>query len=253
MGLYRRKGRQRHKVPYYYYSFQVKRGHLDSHLDCAVRRHLDLACLKLHANQEEFKDTTRKLENKIEALQKELKEKVDAQAQLTKNLGIKLEGEVTKLKGESTPFMWKIEGFKEILRDAKRGRDTHIWSGYFYTGPIGYKLRVCMCPNGLGDGKNTHVSVYLYLIRGKYDAVLPWPFQKTTIFTLIDQQENPLDRVNCVNKLSPYRDFDLFGRPMKESNSGYGFPTFISHQELRRRRYIVDDTLFLQVQTFPPP
>ena len=48
------------------------------------------------------------------------------------------------------------------------------------------------------------------------------------------------------------RNSDAFARPVTDSNIGYGFPTFISHQELRRRRFIEDDTLFLQVQTGPP-
>ena len=44
-----------------------------------------------------------------------------------------------------------------------------------------------------------------------------------------------------------------FARPL-DSNSGpgYGFPLFISHEQLRSRRYIVDDTLFLKVQCSSP-
>ncbi|XP_078350403.1 TNF receptor-associated factor 6-like isoform X1 [Oculina patagonica] len=236
--------------PYYTMgcNVMVKREQLESHLDAAARRHLDLACVKLNTNQEEFKETTRKLECKIEAMEK----KLDSQKQLTANLGTKLDGEVLKLKEKSPPYMWKIEGFNEILRDAKRGWDTEIESGYFFTGPNGYKLMVRMYPNGNGAGKNTHISVYLCILRGKYDAALPWPFRKTVTLNLIDQHENTKRRQNYVQKVSCDGWSDAFARPVTDSNNGYGCPTFISHEELRRRPYIVDDTLFLQVQIGPP-
>ena len=207
--------------------------------------------MKLNANQVEFKETTRKLEHKIEELQAQLKEKVDAQSRITTNLRIKLDREILMLKEKSPPYIWKIEEFREILRDAKRGRDTEIESGYFFSGPNGYKLMVFMYPNGSGDGENTHLSVYFRLMRGKYDAVLPWPFRKAVTFTLIDQQADTTLRENHVETINCNNCSESFARPKRDSNWGYGSPTFIPHQELFKRRYIVDDTLFLQVQVGP--
>lgn len=212
--------------------------------------------MQLNANQEQFKEATTKLERKIEALERQFKEKFqlfELQTQLTTNLGTKRDREILKVKEESQPFIWKIEDFREILKDAKRGRGTLISSSCFFTGPNGYKLILDMYPNGNGEGKNTHISVYLRILRGKYDAVLPWPFRKTVTFTLIDQEENRMYKQNHIRELfSNQRDSDEFARPVTDCNIGCGFHTFISHQELRRRRYIVDDTLFLQVQTGTP-
>ena len=165
------------------------------------------------------------------------------------------------LKEKSAPYVWKIEEFRENLRDAKRGRDTEIASGYFFSGPNGpngYKLVVVMYPNGSGQGKNTHLSVYVGLLRGKYDAVLPWPFRQTVTITLIDQKADTTLRENHVDAFSStealYRR--AFARPKSDfytwNSFMYGFPKFISHQELFKRRYIVDDTLFLQVQLGTP-
>ena len=179
--------RKRHRLPLIF-SFQVQREQLESHLDSSARRHLDLACVKLNANQEQFKETTRKLESKIEALENEFMEKFqgfELQMQLTTNLGTKRDNEILKLKEESQPFVWKIEYFRQMLKVAKRGIDTMISSGNFFTGPNGYKLVLDMYPNGVSEGKNTHISVYLTIVRGKYDAVLPWPFRKTVTLTLI--------------------------------------------------------------------
>ncbi|KAL9954684.1 hypothetical protein ACROYT_G042252 [Oculina patagonica] len=232
--------------PYYTMgcNVMVKREQLESHLDAAARRHLDLACVKLNTNQEEFKETTRKLESKIEALE----EKLDSQKQLT----AKLDGEVLKLKEKSPPYMWKIERFSDMFRCAKMGWETEIESGYFFSGHNSYKLALSLYPNGNGTGEDTHISVYLYILRGKYDAVLPWPFRKTVTLTLIDQHENTMHRQNYVKTL--YCDGgsdESFARPVTHSNSGYGLPTFISHEELQRRPYLVDDTLFLQVHIGP--
>ena len=249
--------RNHHRLPliFFFLSGQVQREQLESHLDSSARRHLDLACVKLNASQEQFKETTRKLESKIEALEKQCKEKfqgLELQMQLTANLGTKRDNEILKLKEGSQPFVWKIECFREMLKAAKRGRDTIISSGRFFTGPNGYKLALDMYPNGTGEGKNTHISVYLTIARGKYDAVLPWPFRKTVTFTLIDQEKNLMHKKNYVMALGKERTSDAFARPVTDCNIGYGFPTFISHQELRRRCFIEDDTLFLQVQTGPP-
>ena len=217
-----------------------------------MRLHLDLACVKLNDTQEEFKQTTTKLEHKIEELQKQLTEKVDAQAQLTRNLSIKLDREMSELK--EAPYMWKIEGFREMLRDAKRERNTKIESGIFLSGPNGYKLMALMYPNGAYHGRKNYLSVYVCILRGKFDAVLYWPFRQKVTFTLIDQQANSTLRVNYVNSFSSseYPNNRAFARPTSDGNCGYGFPTFISHRNLFRRRYIVDDTLFLQIQVSPP-
>ena len=109
---------------------------------------------------------------------------------------------------------------------AKKGINTDVESSPFFTGPVEYKLYVYMYPNGDADGKNTHLSVYVSLLKGKYDAILPWPFSKTVTFTLIDQQENELHANNFVVILTLSPANDCFARPL-DSNDGYGFSCFI--------------------------
>ena len=225
----------------------MPREKVDFHLESAAKLHLDLACVKLNKNNEEFQEVTKKLEAKIDALEKQVEDKWNFQQKLTRDLSVKLNREVLKLKEESPPFVWKISGFNGLLKSAKKGINTDVESSPFFTGPAGYKLYVYMYPNGDADGKNTHLSVYVSLLKVKYDAILPWPFSKTVTFTLIDQQENELNANNFVVILTPGPANDCFARPL-DSNDGYGFSRFISHQELRTRRYIVDDTLFLKVQ-----
>jgi len=258
---------------------KIERQLLETHLESAARLHLDLACVKLHRTQEEFKETTRKLEEKVDALEKKLQETVDervntlqkkveakidgVQASLTSRIEIndylydlRLEREAARVsddKRESPSFIWKINGMHKILREARRSTDVE--SEPFFSGVNGYKLKVLMEPSGdlSRSGKNGYVSLFLVIMKGKYDAILPWPFRRTVTFRLIDQQENPDYREDVVMKLDPSDDdSESFLRPRAEENNGYGFAKFICHDKIRRRRYIVNDTAFLEVQVSAP-
>ena len=72
-------------------------------------------------------------------------------------------------------FLWRIDSFNEILKEAKNGGKETIDNNLFYknseTESFGYKLKVYIYPNGHGDGKNTHLSVFIAIMKGEYDAV----------------------------------------------------------------------------------
>ena len=40
--------------------------------------------------------------------------------------------------------------------------------------------------NGNGSGKETHLSLFLTVMRGDFDVLLKWPFSQTVTFTLLD-------------------------------------------------------------------
>ena len=90
-------------------------------------------------------------------------------------------------------------------------------------------------------------------MKGNYDAILPWPFQHEVTFTLIDQQQDPVKRDNVVTSYTPDTKLHAcsFARPSTKPNEMCGFLRFVSHKNLKTRRYIVDDTLFLQVDVKP--
>ena len=201
---------------------QIQRREVESHLQAAMRLHLDLACVKLGDTQKKFEETTKKLVERVDALEKYMHSKERCES-----------------------FTWRIDGFSEVLRKAKSGEETRIDSSPFYR--CGYKCKIGMVPNGLSSGKNTHLPVYLIIMKGEYDATLTWPFDKTFTFTLIDQQENEHNRENIVMSLTSDPKLSSFARPVKEENDGCGFTKFVSHEKLQTRRYIVDDTIFVQV------
>lgn len=239
--------------------------------------------MTLHRTQKEFKETTRKLEEKVDTLQKQLEDKVDekvcalqkkleekvgaVKADLTSKIDInnyvldfRIDREVREIrrnqsdqKKQSPSFIWKIIGIHRLLREATRSTD--VKSEPFFTEPNGYKLRVLMSPNGelSRSGKTGYVSFYIVIMRGEYDAILPWPFMHIMTFRLIDQQGDPDYREDVIKELDPSeQEQDSLYRPTTEENDGYGFPRFICHDKIRKRRYIVNDTAFLEVQVRPP-
>ena len=90
-------------------------------------------------------------------------------------------------------------------------------------------------------------------MKGKYDAIVTWPFQRKVTFTLIDQQKKSKDRKNIVNSFIAESKHESFKRPVKEENIGSGFAKFVSHKELEKRRYIVDGTIFIQLRITSSP
>ena len=210
---------------------QIQRREVESHLQAAMRLHLDLACVKLGDTQKKLEEATRKLHK------------------LEKSVNV-LEKGIHCSEEKFDSFTWRIDGFSEVLRKAKSGEKTRIDSSPFYR--YGYKCKLSLNANGHGCGKNTHLSVYLIIVKGEYDAMLTWPFHKNVTFTLVDQQENANDRKNIVKSFTSDTTLQNFKRPVTEENIGRGNPKFISHNELQERRYIVDDTIFIQFSITSP-
>ena len=184
--------------------------------------HLDLACVKLTDTEEELRTTREKLEQRISALEK-------------------------RLGPYYCVYTWKIGGFEEILRQAKTGDSNDIYSDPFYIGECSYKFRMCLYPNGCAEGEKTHLSLFLANIEGEYDAILQWPFTKKVTLTLIDQQENLNDRQSVSYPLTGTEE-KWKSKPVKGTESYWGFAEFVSHKQLQKRAYIVDDTIFLQAK-----
>ena len=221
-----------------------------------MQLHLDLACST-------FKETTGKLEEKMNVLQlkheeldqerKTLKEQVKELTTKNAVLDAKVAAqkkEVSLLKSESCTFVWKINGFNEILQRAIDGTEGEIYSKPFLTGKTGYKLSVGIEPDGNQSKRNRYLSVYLRFMKGDHDNILAWPFHYRVTFTLIDQPDNAslLWRENITQSLIIRES-----KPTSDvSHSMEGITRFVSHKNLRTRRYIVNNALFLQVEIGPP-
>ena len=204
---------------------------MDSHLQSAIREHLDLACVKLNNTQVQLRntqETTRKLEEKFEALQRQLAKKVD-----------------TDKEGGNKRFIWKVN-----LDRLPRGRGNTFVnkeSNAFYTGCYGYKLKVALFLDYRGT-----FAIGVVLMKGEYDDILPWPFSKKITVTLIDQNEDLKERKNVTKYLSPSEHVweEIFSRRPTSELRGE-ILRFSPYGELQTRRYFANLTEFIQVDVEP--
>ena len=152
---------------------------------------------------------------------------------------------------ESRIFIWKITSFENKLRQGKNNENWAVQSDPFYA--FGFKLMLQLYPNGYGTGENTHLAISIVVMKGEYDAILPWGFSKPVTFTLIDQQDEPNQRQNVAFGFTADPNNEAFKKPVEgELRRGYGFHQFISQDDLKTRRFVVDDTLFIKVQVDSP-
>ena len=140
-----------------------------------------------------------------------------------------------------------ITDFNRKLCEAKeRNVPSYISGDLFYTSTHGYKLKMEVCLNQTKEQFKDHLGMYIHVMKSDHDAILSWPFKKKCTFTLIDQQDNEVERKNIVTTITPEGE-DNFKRPNRKENKGRGFPDFVSHATLRTRKYIKDDTIFITV------
>ena len=140
-------------------------------------------------------------------------------------------------------YIWKIDAWPKRLQEAKNGRTPSIYSPPFYVGRFGYKVCARAYPNGDGMGKSTHVSMFFVVMKGEYDSLLPWPFHHKVTFRLLDQE----GQLDVTDSFRPDPNSSSFKRPTSDMNIASGCPTFISHNTLRTRGYVRDDTLFIKI------
>ena len=147
-------------------------------------------------------------------------------------------------------FIWRIDHYRKQFDQAlsATGEDPAIFSPAFYTAQYGYKLRLKAYLNGRDRGRGTHLSLYIIIMRGEYDALLDWPFKQKITFYLLDQGDQSNHRTH---QLSPNRSLPnikvVFNRPTVRENLGIGNPCFVPHKVLEAGEYIKDDTTFIKV------
>ena len=88
-------------------------------------------------------------------------------------------------------LVWKISDYTSKMSEAKTKEGMELVSPPFYTSQYGYKLQASIFLNGNGAGEGTHMSVYIKILPGEYDALLRWPFAHSVSFTLFDQTSVP--------------------------------------------------------------
>lgn len=179
-------------------------------------------------------DSVYKLENRVMRLEKEL---TDCKAKRIKAV----EDRILKLNDEIKERCFK---FKLVDYQRRKESSERVESASYYSSPSGYNMTFRVDSNGYGSGKGTHVSVSAYIIKGKYDAELKWPFVGKIHFILMNQLEDN-NHHQMTTELSMANNAHVGG-------PAWGKTQFILHSELEYNResntqYLKDDTLYFRV------
>ena len=115
---------------------QIQRKEVEDHLQTSTTLHSELTLKSLKAATEKL-DSLQKQVHELTVTNSTLRMKVDEQSKT-----------IARLNEESSSFVWKVTEFWKILRQAKSERNKRIKSDPFYAGRQGYKLRLCIEPDG---------------------------------------------------------------------------------------------------------
>ena len=142
-------------------------------------------------------------------------------------------------------LLWRIPNFRRRRQDAISGRTTSLYSPPFYSSHRGYKMCGRVYLNGDGMGKGTHLSLFFVVMKGNFDALLPWPFrQRVTLMVL--NQSNP--QRHTLDTFRPDSQSSSFQRPSQDMNVASGCPLFIPLPALETKGYVKDDVLFVCIK-----
>ena len=198
--------------------------------------HLHMALDTVTSQQDaiaSLRDTTRQQEETIESLQ-------DTTWQQEETI-LAVQHKIKRLlkQQEQLPGTFAMLGYQK-----RKETKARFSSPSFYTSPNGYHVQVKVDASGQSKGEDTHVSIFVHILEGKYDSRLKWPFVGQVTVTLLNQLEN--DNHHTKNVVFVSRDNKVAG-------NSWGKATFISHHKLahdpvKNTQYLKDDTLYFRVR-----
>lgn len=143
---------------------KVERCQLEQHLRTCVPRHVGKMCLEIEAFKEEVKELKAAV-----ASQKEMMERMEA-----------------NVYPSAGQFTWRIDNIREKIELAQGGDQSAgvMYSPSFYSVEAGYKLSLCIYP--AGDNNQGYLSLYFVVMKGQFDEILQWPFQKRVYLSLLN-------------------------------------------------------------------
>lgn len=176
----------------------------------------------------------------------ELKNRLKGQSQMVASLESRLDQldfneQYTHNGVNDGELVWKINNYSQMRREITGG----INSPPFYNGCFGYKMCGKIYLNGCGVGQGTHFSFFFVIMKGAYDALLPWPFRHRVTLTLLDQDTKTDHRSET---FEPDPESGSFTRPVSEMNVASGIPEFVSHNRLETPTYLQHDTILLKIK-----
>ena len=137
-------------------------------------------------------------------------------------------------------------------------KDDDSWYSHpFFSSPGGYKLCLSVYANGHHDGKGTHISIFVRLMKGKNDDKLQWPFEHNVTYAILNWKRDE----NHVINTTQFKDASSQTKSLVTSGErafvGPGKVRFLSHALLygsrdERVQYLHEDCLCWRVLKVEP-
>jgi hypothetical protein len=182
------------------------------------------------------KDHIVKIEKRVDELLKVIDDKMDAFNTRLMNL------EYETFDGK---LLWKLDNFirhKKFARSSSNLSDQRFVSNPFYTERFGYKFAISVYPNGDGDGRGTHLSMFIFVMRTRHDDLLRWPIRAQVTFMVLHPER---ERIVYTFRADDPNNA-CYNKPTTEGNPAFGTPLLISHTDIENK-YLINGALFLYV------
>ena len=200
---------------------------------------------------------------KVHLTKKELErhEKDEDHAQLAKEAVLKLNDRLRAVETQLVRATSKNSGnftFKLTSFSVLKNTGSLFFSPPFYSSEGGYKMCIRVVPNGDGQGKESHISVYAVVMKGEYDDNLHWPIQGIVTVELLNQLADRLH--HTIRFTYPEGKSDVSTQRVtsgERAKRGYGKTRFIPYTELdlnknKTCQHLKDDCLYFRVNVETP-
>lgn len=148
-------------------------------------------------------------------------------------------------------FHWKIEKFSVHEEETFVNKIKQLKSPPFYTSPQGYRLMLRLNLK-TDETDQIIVSLFVHLLQGENDDVLPWPFCGEINLSILDQKENFKDAICLSESMLSEPNLDAFQKPKSECNlKGFGYKEFTNTSILHTNSYLKNDTLIIRAKVSP--
>lgn len=145
-------------------------------------------------------------------------------------------------------YIWEIENYDQSRQDAINGVKTHLFSPTICTSRYGYKLRLCICLNGVNSEVGRNIALFVQMVKGDYDDLLCWPFTGKITLTILDQSEGFAFRQHISKTLIARPNLLAFQKPIAWCNSVYeGHKKMAPIEHISNPQYIKNDTMLVCV------
>ena len=144
-------------------------------------------------------------------------------------------------------------------RFSQHKRDDDSWfSEPFYSNPGGYKLCLRVDANGDGCGKGTHVSVFVYLMKGENDHQLQWPLEHNVTYGIVNWKRDKNHVIRTSHFKNAPTKCNRRVTSLDRAECGLGRAKFLPHSSLsdgaaNDTQYLQNDCLCMQVLKVEPP